>query len=97
MDGEVIAPRCKTPKVVRIYRLIQTWPLWYAGAAVVGLLMCLSGWISGRATWLRYGTWLTIPFVLLLANVVFVLAISAVVNLGVFVWNAVHRERRDSR
>ena len=83
-------------RTVRLLRLLQAWPLWYVGTAVLGLLGCLAGWMAGRTEWLRYGLWLGVPLVLLTGNILFVLAIAAVLNFGVWVWEAhVGRRRMD--
>lgn len=80
-------------RAVRVCRFLQTYPLWYAGAAAVGLLLGAAGWIAGAPSWLRWGVWLVVPFVLFLANLAFLLAISAVANLGVLVWTLARRPR----
>ena len=78
-----------TRRWVRFRRFSQTYPLWYAGAAILGLVVIAAGWLAGRPAWIRGGAWLTAPFFLLLCNLVFLLAISAVANLGIWVWKRI--------
>jgi hypothetical protein len=78
-------------RMVRRYRLMQSWPLLYLGAAIVGFIICALGLITARQTWIRFGLWFTVPFFLLLGWLVMVLAISAVVNTGILVWRLVKR------
>jgi hypothetical protein len=80
-------------KMVRAYRFLQTWPLWFVAAAIVGLMICLVGWIAGRPTWIKFGVWFWIPLLGLLVNLVFLLAISVLVNLGILLWGLVFRHR----
>ncbi len=78
-------------RMIRTYRLLQTWPLLYAGAGIVGLFICALGWITGRQSWLRFGMWFTVPLFLLLGWLVMVLSISAVVDTGIRFWRLMKR------
>jgi hypothetical protein len=84
-------------RTVRILRVLQTWPLWYVGAATLGFMVCLAGLMVGRKEWFRYGLWLGVPLVLLTGNIVFLLVISAVLNLGVWLWKALRGEKTGTR
>jgi hypothetical protein len=75
----------------RMYRLLQTWPMLYAGAGIVGLVICVVGWITGRQRWIRFGMWFTVPLFLLLGWLVMVLTISAVVNNCIRLWQLMKR------
>ncbi len=76
--------------MARIYRLLQSWPLLYFFAAIVGFIICVLGWTTGRFAWVRFGVWLMVPFLLLLGSLVTVLTISAILNLGILLWRLVH-------
>ena len=80
-------------RMVRRLRVLQSWPLVYLAAGIVGLMICASGWITGRQTWTRFGMWLTAPMLLLLGWLVMVLTISAIVNTGVLLVNIVESIR----
>jgi hypothetical protein len=77
--------------MVRTYRLLQSWPLLYLGAAIVGVIICASGLMTGRQTWIRFGLWFTVPLFLLLGWLVMVLTISAIVNMGILFWRLIKR------
>jgi hypothetical protein len=83
--------------MVRLCRFYQTWPLWYVAAAIVGLMICLVGWLAGRLTWIKFGVWFWIPLLGLLANLVFLLAISGLVNLGIRLWRLAFRHQPHTR
>ncbi len=77
----------------RIYRLLQSWPWFYLLAAIVGFIICVLGWSTGRFTWIRFGIWLIVPLLLLLGSLVTVLTISAILNLGILSWRVMKRVR----
>ncbi len=77
--------------MVRTYRLLHSWPLLYSGAAILGLIICALGWISGRQTWIGFGIWFTVPLFLLLGSVITVLTISAILNVGILLWRLTKR------
>jgi hypothetical protein len=77
--------------MIRTYRLLQTWPLWYVGAAIVGLIVCASGLMTGRPSWTRFGAWFRVPLILFLGWLVLVLTISAVVNVVLRLWTMMTR------
>ena len=83
-------------KMVRTLRVLQSWPLVYLGAGIVGLIICASGSITGRRTWIQFGMWLTAPLLLLLGWLVMVLTISAMVNAGILLANMVEKVRNSA-
>lgn len=78
-------------KAVLLRRWWHSWPLWYVGAAIVGLMIGVVGWVAGRPDYFPYAIWSMAPLVLLIGNLVFVLTISALVNLGVLAWRVIRR------
>jgi hypothetical protein len=78
-------------RIVYAYRLMQSWPLLYLGAAIVGFIICASGWITGKHTGIRFDMWFTVPLSLFLGWLVLVLTISAIVNMGVLLWMLIKR------
>ena len=77
--------------MIRTLRLLQSWPLLHLGAAIVGLIICTMGWVTGRQTWIRFGMWFTVPFFGLIVWLVTILMISATLNMGILSWRWMKR------
>jgi hypothetical protein len=48
-------------------------------------------WAAGRPDWFPYAIWSMTPLLLLIGNLVFLLLISALVNLGILTWRVIRR------
>ncbi len=84
-------PKPATQRIIRAYRQLQWWPLLYLAAAIVGFIICASGFLTGRETWIRFGLWFTVPLFLLIGWLVMVLTISILVNTGLLLWRLMKR------
>ena len=68
-------------RAIRVYRLLQSWPLWYVGAALVGVFIWLAGAGMNQQSWIHFGVGLMVPGFALLGWLILVLSIAAVIRL----------------